>query len=169
MRFPRNMPRKPSTIITRPTSSKYIAPSLRLRLPPLKLAIRSSSRPTRPNSKMPCRIPIIRRLSRMSPLRMWLNSWAITPCSWSRESCSTQPCVHADHGVAGRKAGGKRVNALLALHHEHRWHGDAGGEAPFPRRRLVAGVRWARASWDKSAGRRAVRPRLCRRRRAVRF
>ena len=46
-----------------------------------------------PMIRIPLSMPISRMFSRMSPLKMWLNSWAITPCSSSRERCSTQPRV----------------------------------------------------------------------------
>ena len=41
----------------------------------------------------PCINPSIRMLSFMSPLKMWLNSCAITPCSCSRVRLSTAPLV----------------------------------------------------------------------------
>ena len=41
-------------------------------------------RPMMDNAIIPKIRPISRMLSRMSPLRMWLNSWATTPCSSSR-------------------------------------------------------------------------------------
>ncbi len=37
----------------------------------------------------------------MSPLRMWLNSWPITACSWSRSSLSSAPCVTATAASSG--------------------------------------------------------------------
>ncbi|CAB3810703.1 hypothetical protein LMG27177_07396 [Paraburkholderia fynbosensis] len=36
------------------------------------------------NAMIPKIRPISRMLRRMSPLRMWLNSWATTPCNSSR-------------------------------------------------------------------------------------
>jgi hypothetical protein len=38
---------------------------------------------------------------RMSPLRMWLNSWAMTPCNCSRFSRSRAPRVTAMAALAG--------------------------------------------------------------------
>ena len=58
---------------------------------------------------MPCRTPISRMLSRMSPLRMWLNSWAMTPCSSSRVSCSTQPRVTPTTASLGEKPAAKAL------------------------------------------------------------
>ncbi len=63
------------------------------------------SRPPRPTSIMkrpaiaiiinPNSTPISRRFRRMSPLKMWLNSCATTPCSSSRERRVSVPRVTA--------------------------------------------------------------------------
>src|SRR3546814_5599063 len=54
-----------------------------------------SRRPTMPITMIPNSTPISRMFRRMSPLRMWLNSCAITPCSSSRLSFSSAPRVTA--------------------------------------------------------------------------
>ena len=46
--------------------------------------------------------PISRMFSRMSPLRMWLNSWAMTPCSSSRFRYSSAPRVTPITASPGR-------------------------------------------------------------------
>jgi hypothetical protein len=74
----------------------------RLREPrPELAAMRTTMRPISPMSKMPWSTPISRMLSRMSPLRMWLNSCATTPCNSSRESCSAVPRVTATTASLG--------------------------------------------------------------------
>ena len=45
----------------------------------------------------------------MSPLRMWLNSWAMTPCSWSRVSCWALPRVTAITASLGEKPAAKAL------------------------------------------------------------
>ena len=50
---------------------------------------------------MPLTMPIRRRFSRMSPLRMWLNSWPITPCSSSRVRYWRQPAETATTASPG--------------------------------------------------------------------
>ena len=42
-----------------------------------------------------------RMLIFMSPLRMWLNSWPITACNWSRSNASSAPCVTATAASSG--------------------------------------------------------------------
>ena len=49
--------------------------------------------PISASRRMPWRSPTSLRSSRMSPLRTWLNSWAITPWSWSRLRWSIAPLV----------------------------------------------------------------------------
>ena len=49
--------------------------------------------PKRETAVMPQTSAVRRKLSRMSPFRMWLNSCAITPCSSSRLSHSSAPRV----------------------------------------------------------------------------
>jgi len=39
----------------------------------------------------------------MSPFRMWLNSWPITPCSSSRESFANAPLVTMITASLGEK------------------------------------------------------------------
>ena len=61
---------------------------------------------------MPNNTPIMRMLSRMSPLRMWLNSCAMTPCNSSRSSNSSVPRVTAIAASAGVYPA---ANALMPL------------------------------------------------------
>ena len=83
----------------------------------------------------------------MSPLRMWLNSCAITPCSSSRLSRSSAPRVTATTASDGRVAGGEGVDAGLVLQHVHLRHRHAGGDGHLldhvaqPPQRQVGGVR----------------------------
>ena len=56
-------------------------------------AQKTSASPYSPMRVRPARMPTRRRLSAMSPFRMWLNSCPITPCSSSRESFCTVPRV----------------------------------------------------------------------------
>ena len=84
-----------------------------------------------PSARMPCSMPISRRLSRMSPLRMWLNSWAMTPCSSSRVSCSAQPRVTPITASLGEKPAAKALMPCSSVEHEHRRHGHARGEGHF--------------------------------------
>ena len=50
-------------------------------------------RPKIARHRIPNTIPMSRRFSRMSPLRIWLNSWPMTPCNSSRVEFSSQPRV----------------------------------------------------------------------------
>ena len=52
-------------------------------------------RPNIDSISSPNSTPIRRMFSRMSPFRMWLNSWAMTPCSSSRVSRVSVPRVTA--------------------------------------------------------------------------
>ena len=72
------------------------------------------------NQVSPARMPTSRRLSAMSPLRMWLNSWPMTPCSSSRDSCCTAPWVtmiNAWWGVC------PATRALIAVSRSSRYTG----------------------------------------------
>ena len=72
---------------------------------------RARAEPGRAISAMtdqPNSTPISRMLSRMSPFRMWLNSWAITPCSSSRLSVLERAARDGDRGVGGRVARRRR-------------------------------------------------------------
>ena len=51
------------------------------------------ARPLSPMTRIPNMSAERRTLVRMSPLRMWLNSWPMTPCSSSRESFCRAPRV----------------------------------------------------------------------------
>jgi hypothetical protein len=62
-----------------------------------------------PMMRMPWITPIRRMFSLMSPLRMWLNSWAMTPWSWSRLSCRTQPRVTPTTASPGVKPAAKAL------------------------------------------------------------
>ena len=53
----------------------------------------SVARPASPITRMPKMIAETRTFIRMSPFRMWLNSWAITPWSSSRVSFWRVPRV----------------------------------------------------------------------------
>ena len=53
----------------------------------------TSASPRSRSQVRPPRIAASRTLSAMSPFRMWLYSWPITPWSSSRESCSASPAV----------------------------------------------------------------------------
>src|SRR5690606_18675598 len=64
-----------------------------------------------PSTMMPCRMPIRRIFSRMSPWRMWLNSWAMTPCSSSRDSVSMAPRVMPMTASPGAKPAAKALMA----------------------------------------------------------
>ena len=59
------------------------------------LWLRMRNSPTEPTNTMPASTPIMRMFRRMSPFRMWLNSWPITPCSSSRLSVASVPRVTA--------------------------------------------------------------------------
>ena len=54
-----------------------------------------------PINRIPASSPMSRMFSRMSPLRMWLNSCPITPCSSSRLSWASAPPVTAMAASAG--------------------------------------------------------------------
>ena len=94
--LPKNSPIDPTTsnprATTRITTSPPPPPLLSRELRPENLRLCSTYHPTMASTRMPCSTPISRRLSRMSPLRIWLNSWAMTPCSSSRSRKSRQPC-----------------------------------------------------------------------------
>ncbi len=62
-----------------------------------------------PMIRIPWITPIKWMLRRMSPLKMWLNSWAITPWSSSRESCSAQPRVTPITASLGEKPAAKAL------------------------------------------------------------
>ena len=81
--------------------------------------------------RIPKIIPMSRMLSLMSPLRMWLNSWPMTPCNSSRDKISMQPRVTRDGRVAGRVAGGEGVDAFLVVEHIDLRHGHAGRDGHF--------------------------------------
>ena len=70
------------------------------------------ARPSIPIIMMPCTIPISLRLRCMSPLRIWLNSWAMTPCSSSRVRILRQPGVTPMTASLGVKPA---ANALMPL------------------------------------------------------
>ena len=78
---PKNAPTRPSTNTPRPTSTRPPRESFLPDDRPRDVSMRM--RPM-DNAMIPKISPISRMLSRMSPLRMWLNSWATTPCSSSR-------------------------------------------------------------------------------------
>ena len=50
-----------------------------------------------------------RMFSRMSPLRMWENSWAMTPCSSSRVSRVMQPRVTPITASLGERPAAKAL------------------------------------------------------------
>jgi len=115
IRLPMKLPMKPITIMLSPirVSTSGSAPLLLSRLERLlAAATRTSQQPSRPSTRIPCTIAISRTLSRMSPCRMWLNSWAITPCSSSRESCSAVPRVTPITALSSRVPAAK---ALIPL------------------------------------------------------
>ena len=65
----------------------------------------------------------------MSPLKMWLNSWAIDPLqlvAGQVSGCSRG--VTRDDGVAGRVPGGEGVDPVLVLEQVDRWHRRARGD-----------------------------------------
>ena len=73
-----------AVVISRPT-----------RTYPPPIVLRKMIQPVRPITRMPKSTPMSRMLSRMSPFKMWLNSWAITPCSSSRDRRESVPLVTA--------------------------------------------------------------------------
>ena len=64
-----------------------------LRSPRTRVAPRSTVRPISAITSSPNSRPISRTFRRMSPLRMWLNSCAMTPCSSARFSVVSAPRV----------------------------------------------------------------------------
>ncbi len=107
-------------------------------------------------SRMPLRMPISRILSRMSPLRMWLNSCAMTPCSSSRLSVSIVPRVTPITAFCGVAPAAK---ALMAGSHptdEHGRHGRARGKGHFfddVQQNALCVDLWC---WTRLAGRREL-------------
>ncbi len=97
----KNWPTKPSTMNAIATMTSTLPPlsfdDERERPPPNA----RKRNPTRPSSRMPLSRPISRTFSRMSPLRTWLNSCPITPCSSSRLSRSSAPAVAVIAASAG--------------------------------------------------------------------
>ncbi len=69
-----------------------------------------SSRPHTDVTRIPNSTPKSQLLSRMSPFRMWLYSWAITPCSSSRFNRSSAPRVTA---MAASRRVNPAANALI--------------------------------------------------------
>ena len=57
--------------------------------------LRITNSPIEPRNTMPASTPSMRTLRRMSPFRMWLNSWPMTACSSSRVRRSSVPRVTA--------------------------------------------------------------------------
>ena len=66
----------------------------------------------------------------MSPLRIWLNSWPMTPCNSSRESNLMQPRVTA-MTASLVVTGGEGVDAVFLVHDIDLRHGHAGGDGHF--------------------------------------
>ncbi len=75
------------------TPSITTAPAPLLSRPPRATSI--MKRPAIASIISPNSTLIRRMFSRMSPFRMWLNSWATTPCSSSRDSRVSVPRVTA--------------------------------------------------------------------------
>ena len=69
-----------------------------------------------------------RTFIRMSPFRMWLNSWAITPWSSSRLSFSRVAPGHGHDGVARRQAGGEGIDRRLVVEDVDGRHGRPGSD-----------------------------------------
>ena len=67
----------------------------------------------------------------MSPFKMWLNSWPMTPCNSSRDNNFHAAACDGDGGVAGFVAGGEGVDAVLVVHDVDLRHGHAGGDGHF--------------------------------------
>ena len=67
----------------------------------LLLRVYSRMRPIVAMQKIPNKMPISRMFSRMSPFKMWLNSWPMTPCSSSRDSLVMQLRVTATAASLG--------------------------------------------------------------------
>ena len=80
---------------------------------------------------MPLTSPIRRRFSRMSPLRMWLNSWPMTPCSSSRERYLQRAGGDGHDGVARLVPRGEGVDARFVVQHVDRRDGNARGQGHF--------------------------------------
>ena len=70
----------------------------------------SRSRPSTVSTEMPKTQPMMRVFTLMSPLAMWLNSWAITPCSSRRVKWSSAPLVTP---MAALSAVQPAANALM--------------------------------------------------------
>ena len=85
------------------------APSLRLAPADVSASCCSTMRATMATASSPNVQPNKRRLRRMSPLRMWLNSCAITPCSSSRLSRVAAPRVTAMAASAGELPAAKAL------------------------------------------------------------
>ena len=99
------------------------------RLPRLRALNRI--RPMVAMQSRPKMMPMSRRFSRMSPFKMWLNSWPMTPCNWSRDSICDATAGDADGGVAGGVAGGKGIDGRLLVEHIDLRHRHAGGDGHF--------------------------------------
>ena len=71
-----------------------------------------------------------RMLSRMSPLRMWLNSCATTPCNSSRGKRFQSAAGHSDDGVVRTASGGEGVDGGVGSQINLR-RGDSGRDGHF--------------------------------------
>ena len=115
---------KPATPAPTRPSSHRARPSMGIMAPPLpwslapvrtRLLLRSRMWPTSPIKVMPLSSAARRILRRMSPLRMWLNSWAITPCSSWRLRWSMVPRVTATTASAGEMPAAKALMPRSSL------------------------------------------------------
>src|SRR5882757_9898706 len=105
IRFAKNTPTNPSAVIANATATIGRAPLLS---PPRPPNCRNRS-PIIPTNRIPASSPISRMLSRMSPLRMWLNSCPMTPCNSSRLSWASAPPVTVMAASAGVKPAAKAL------------------------------------------------------------
>ena len=127
-------------------------------------ASRSSVRPISAITISPNSQPIRRMFRRMSPLRMWLNSCATTPCSSSRLSVASAPRVTATAAFAG-VAGGEGVDRRSCRARRPRAPARR-RRSPSPRPRCAAGAGRGRWCCGRPGCRRACA--TVRRRRAAR-
>ncbi len=111
-----------------PPPASIRASSFSERIPAARKTRRS---PCSPIQVSPDSRAAARRLRAMSPFRMWLNSWPITPCSSSRESFSTVPRVTRIDRFVRRIAGHQGVHGVLAAHQVDRRNREAGGDCHF--------------------------------------
>ena len=132
MRLPKNMPTKPSTMNTRPMSSRY-SDAVVLARPAAAAEAGDAQQLAADQAHQQDAVqhadqPQVEPHVAVEDVAELVGDDALQLVA--RELLGTA-ARDADDGVAGREAGGERVDALLLVEQKHGRHGHAGGEGHF--------------------------------------